>query len=285
MSQFGGYDNGGGGGGVGGGLRIPPRLIFGAIIAVIALVGYFANSQKNPVTGRTQHISLTPQQEVGLGLQSAPEMIHQMGGISTDTKASALVDKVGSRIVASLPPEYPKYPFQYHLLGDRQTVNAFALPGGQVFITEGLLTRLKTEGQLAGVLGHETGHVLARHSAQQMAKGELTQGLMSAAVVATSDGRMNTGQLAQYVGEFLMLKYSRTDELEADKLGLRFMSGAGYDPRAMLGVMEILAQVSPGGGRAPDFMATHPNPENRMGRIKEELEKLYPSGVPDGLKP
>ncbi|MGH7241978.1 MAG: M48 family metalloprotease [Phycisphaerales bacterium] len=267
-------------------IRIPPRLIIGAIIALIAVVGFFANSTKNPITGRTQHISISPQQEVVLGLQSAPQMAQEFGGLSSDREATARVKSVGQKLVAKLPPEATPYPFEYHLLADQKTVNAFALPGGQVFITEALFSRLETEGQLAGVLGHETGHVLARHSAAQMAKGQLTQGLVQAVGVASSDsaqGAQNAAQIAQMVGGFINLKYGREDELEADRLGLRFMRACGYDPRAMIQVMEILKKASGGSGQ-PEFMSTHPDPGNRIEHIQAELKELFPGDDFAGLQ-
>jgi beta-barrel assembly-enhancing protease len=263
-------------------VRIPPRLIIAALVALAAIISYYSSSSVNPVTGKTQRIALTPQQEVALGLQSAPEMARQFGGVSRDARATALVKEIGAEIVASLPAEAPRYPFEYHLLADRQTINAFALPGGQMFITEALLGRLKTRGQLAGVLGHETGHVLARHSAQQMAKADLTQGLVGAATVAAGDAR--SGQVGQMVGRFILMKYGRDDELEADRLGVQFMARAGYDPRAMIGVMEILAEAS-GGGQQPDFMSTHPSSENRVAHLHMLIEQAFPNGVPAGMKP
>lgn len=267
------------------GMRIPPRLLIAGVIAVISVLGYFAKTSTNPVTGKKQHIGLTPQQEVAIGLQSAPEMIRQMGGELPDPRAQQLVDTVGAKLVAVLPKSAEPYPYEFHLLADPKTVNAFALPGGQVFITAALLSRLETEGQLAGVLGHEIGHVVGRHSAERMAKSELTQGLVQAVGVAGSDsysGQRTAAQIASMVGNFINLKYGREDELESDKLGLRFMFDAGYDPRSMIGVMEILEKASGGGGQ-PEFASTHPNPGNRIERIKEHLTEMFPQGMPDGL--
>ncbi|MBS0192375.1 MAG: M48 family metalloprotease [Phycisphaerales bacterium] len=269
------------------GIRIPPRLLIAGFIALITVVGYFANSSKNTLTGRTQHIAITPEQEVALGLQSAPEMARQFGGLSADRQATGRVQKIGSALVRSLPAEATAYPFEYHLLADPKTVNAFALPGGQIFITEALYSRLESDGQLAGVLGHETGHVLARHSAAQMAKSQLTQGLAQAVGVAASDsaqGAQNAAQIAQAVGGFINLKYGRDDEIEADLLGLRFMQAAGYDPRSMVRVMEILQEASGGsGGGKPEFMSTHPDPGHRIERIKAWIQETFPGGVPSGL--
>jgi predicted Zn-dependent protease len=191
-----------------------------------------------------------------------------------------------SRSDAQQAAEY--YRFECHLLADPNTINAFALPGGQVFITEGLLSKLSTEGQLAGVLGHEIGHVVARHSAEQMAKAQLTQGLTGAAVLATYDpnnpSTQRTAAVAAMIGQLVSMKFSRSDELEADRLGVKLEGEAGYDPRAMVEVMKVL-EAEAGGSRQPEFFSTHPNPENRIPRIEEAIRAEFPDGVPSGLTP
>lgn len=136
------------------------------------------------------------------------------------------------------------YRFNFHVLRDPQTINAFALPGGQVFITLGLLSKLKSEDQLAAVLGHEIGHVVYRHSSEQMAKTEFYQGLAGAATAAAGD--MSASQIANYVAQVKLMKFGRDDELESDEFGVRFMIKSGYDPNAMIEVMEIL--IAAGGG-------------------------------------
>src|SRR5690349_16574506 len=219
------------------------RLIIAAIVAIIALVSYFGAQVFNPVTGETQHINISVEQEVALGLQAAPEMEAQYGGESNDRQGQDRVENVGEEIVAESGAGESPYDFSFTLLDDAQTVNAFALPGGPVFITEALYDQLQTEGQLAGVLGHEITHVVARHSAEQIAQQQLTEGLTGAAVLAAYDPNnpdsMRTAQVALLIGQLVNLKFGRDDELEADRLGVRWMSEAGYDPRAMIGVMEI----------------------------------------------
>ena len=256
------------------------RLVIAAVIALIALVSYFGNTTINPVTGEKQRVAMTPEQEVAIGLKAAPQMAAQMGGLSQNTKARELVRRVGSRLVRESFAGRSTYKFSFHVLADRRTVNAFALPGGPIFITEALLGRLRTEGELAGVLGHEIGHVIARHASERLAKQQLTQGLISAVVVGSGD--YTSAQIAQVVGGMINMKYGRDDELESDALGVRIAFEAGYDPRAMAGVMEVLAKAS-GGSKQPEFASTHPAPENRQARIKEEIAKRFPSGVPDGL--
>ena len=221
-----------------------------------------------------------------MGLQAAPQMAEQFGGLDPDERSQALVQQVGNKLVQSGPGATTHYQFKFYLLRDPKTVNAFALPGGPVFITRALFDRLQNEAQLAGVLGHEIGHVLERHSAEHMARSELAQSVAGAAGVAASDDRGH-GQMAymaaQFAAQMTQLKYGRNDELEADNLGVKFMSQAGYDPRAMERVMEILAASSKG-GRQPEFMSTHPDPGNREQQIKIAIEKLYPNGVPPQLK-
>ena len=256
------------------------RLIVAALIALVALISYFGNTSLNPLTGEKQRVAMTPEQEVAIGLRAAPEMAAQMGGLSQNAKARALVERIGARLARESLAAKSPYKFSFHVLADRRTVNAFALPGGPIFITEGLLARLRTEGELAGVLGHEIGHVIARHSSERLAKQQLTQGLVSAVVVGSGD--YTSAQIAQVAGNMINMRYGRDDELESDALGIRIAFEAGYDPRAMAGVMEVLASAS-GGSKQPEFASTHPAPENRQARIKEEIAKRFPSGVPDGL--
>jgi predicted Zn-dependent protease len=258
------------------------RLIIAVVVALVALLGYFGKTSVNPLTGETQRVALSPEQEVALGLKSAPEMAAQMGGVSRKAEATALVKRVGERLVSRSIAAQSPYRFSFHLLADPRTVNAFALPGGPIFITEGLLSLLKTEGELAAVLGHEIGHVIARHSSERLAKQQLTQGLVGALVIGTGD--YTSGQIGQMVGGMINMRYGREDELESDALGIRIAAEAGYDPRAMARVMEVLARAS-GGSRQPEFFSTHPAPENRAQRIQEEIARRFPGGVPQGLAP
>jgi predicted Zn-dependent protease len=262
------------------------RLLIALVMAAFALISYFGSKVYNPVTGEDQYINITQDQEIALGLQAAPEMARQYGGEEPDPNAQAVVDQVGGWVVQQSAAAGADYPFEFTLLADDQTINAFALPGGPVFITDALFSRLQTEGQLAGVLGHEIGHVVARHGAEHIAQQELQQGLTGALVMATYDpndpSTQRTAEVALLIGQLVTLKYGRDDELQADMLGVRFMSEAGYDPRAMIGVMQILADAG-GGQEPPEFFSTHPNPENRIQRIQEAIQALYPNGVPDGL--
>jgi beta-barrel assembly-enhancing protease len=245
------------------------RAIVAALVALFGVLSYCTGTSDNPITGEQQRVRLTAEQEVELGRKLAPQMAAQFGGVSADP-ARELVSRVGSRIVAQSSAARASYRFNFHLLADTRTVNAFALPGGQIFITQALLKLLKSEDEVAGVLGHEVGHVLARHSAEHLAKQQLTQQLIGA--IAIGSGSYDATQLAQLAGSLINMKHGRDDELESDTLGLRLMREAGYDPRAMLSVMQKLEKAS-GGSRQPEFASTHPSPANRIARIREQLEK------------
>ncbi len=257
------------------------RLLIMLAFAAFAVFNFMRSKQVNEVTGEEQYISLTESQEIQLGLQATPELIQQFGGLYQNQELQDYVDEVGFFLVNQSVARNTDWQFEFHLLDDPKTVNAFALPGGQVFITTAMYERLETEGQLAGVLGHEIGHVLARHGAQRMAKAQLTQGLTQAVLIGADP---NSAQFAQMIGQMVNMKYGRDDELESDRLGVQIMSDSGYDPRAMIGVMEILAEAS-GGGAPPEFFSSHPNPDNRIGKIQEAINRVFPDGVPEGLVP
>ena len=251
-------------------------LIIGLVMAGFSVMKYFSSATVNELTGEKQYISITKEQEIALGLQSAPRMAQQHGGLHPDEGAQKLLDDVGHKLVRSSAARLMGYQFDFHLLADPRTVNAFALPGGQIFITEALFSQLHNEDQLAGVIGHEIGHVVARHSAERIAKQELTQGLTGAAVLASGD--YGTAEMAAMIGNVINMKYGRDQELECDDLGVRFMLEAGYDPEQMKGVMQIL-KAAAGENRQPEFFSTHPNPENRLEEIDNSIKKYRSQGV------
>jgi predicted Zn-dependent protease len=261
-------------------------LALGAIFAVFGVFNYFTNVSENPITGESQRVQLSAQQEIIIGRQSAPKMAAQHGNFYPDRALQDYVDFVGNKVVQTSAAQDAPYPFEFHLLRDPQTVNAFALPGGQVFITAALMSRLNSEAQLAGVLGHEVGHVVGRHGAEHLAKQQLGSALVNAVGIAASDDPKNARQaaiLAQAVNQMVNLKYGREDELESDLLGFQFMTEAGYNPKGIVELMEILNSAGGGGGQ-PEFFSTHPNPVNRIEKLISIIETEYPNGVPSNLE-
>lgn len=252
--------------------RFKIMLIIGLAMAAFQAFKYFTNTQTNEITGEEQRVQWTVEQEVALGLQSAPQMARQHGGLHPDQRAQDFVDQVGFRLVNGVNKvSNSNYKFDFHLLADARTVNAFALPGGQVFITQALFERLSTEDQLAGVLGHEVGHVVHRHGAERMAKSGFIQGLVQSVMIG-SGGDPSMANIANMIGQYTSMKYGRDQELESDDYGVYIMMESGYNALELIKVMDILEEAS-GGSDRPEFQSTHPSPENRREMIQAAYEK------------
>ena len=242
------------------------RIFIGLAIVAFAFIQRCNNKEENPYTGRVQNINMSSEQEIAIGVQSAPEMAAQHGGLYPDERLQSLIDFVGKKLVDNSIARETPYEYDFHLLADEQTINAFALPGGQIFITYALFSQLN-EAQLAGVLGHEIGHVIGRHSAERIADSNFWQTVTMGATVGA-----DAGGIVGSIGQNTLLKNGRGDELESDDLGVCFMINAGYDPMEMIEVMKIL-KAAAGPNRVPEFQSTHPDPENRIEKIKEAIAK------------
>lgn len=266
--------------------RLFIRLGIGLLFTIFALLNYWGNVSENPVTGEKQRIQISTRQETVLGFESSEQILRQHGGLYPNTVLQNYVDEVGSKLVKKSSASKSPYPFKFYLLRDNITINAFALPGGPIFITTALLGRLNSEAQLAGVLGHEIGHVVARHSAEHLAKQQLGIALVNAVGVTTGERPKNGRQaaiLAQAVNQILALKYGRDDELESDLLGFRFMVESGYSPIGLVELMNILASAK-SGSEPPEFFSTHPNPKNRVEKLKQLIAQNYPKRIPPNLE-
>lgn len=265
------------------------RIVIALVIAAIALAGYFLTTRReyNPVTQENQRIALTVEEEIALGLQAAPEMAAQFGGLHPDEQLQATIDEIGGQLVQQSEAGQTDYQFDFHVLADSETVNAFALPGGQIFITKGLLDLMETEGEVAGVLAHEIVHVVGRHSSEQLARAGLIEGLAGAAGAVLYDPQnpesAGAAQMAMMAGQLAAMKYGRDDELQSDEVGVRLMADSGYDPRAMIRMMEKLGGADQG-ARPPEFMSTHPDPGNRIEQIEAAIAQEFPNGIPEGLQ-
>ncbi|MBQ4822274.1 M48 family metalloprotease [Aquimarina sp. MMG016] len=248
-----------------GGMKI--RILIGLAIVAFAFIKKCNNKTENPYTHRVQNIDMTSDEEIKIGLASAPQMAEQHGGLYNDQKLQSYIDMVGNKLVNSSMAKKTPYKYEFHLLADPNTINAFALPGGQIFITYALLSKLENEDQVAGVLGHEIGHVLGRHSAERIAEHEFWKTISTGASVGADMGGLVNG-----IGQNILLGNGRDDELESDKLGVLFMLNAGYNPEEMIGVMKIL-KAAAGPNKTPEFQSTHPDPENRIEKIKEAIRE------------
>jgi predicted Zn-dependent protease len=248
------------------GSRWKIRIFIGLAIVAFALIQRCNNKETNPYTGREQNINMSADQEIAIGLQSAPEMSQQYGGLYPDQRFQTLVDAVGMQLVNNSIARETPYKYEFHLLADDRTINAFALPGGQIFITYALFKELN-EAQLAGVLGHEIGHVIGRHSAERIAETNFWKTVAMGASVGADAGSVVAG-----IGQNTLLTNGRGDELESDDLGVLFMMQSGYDPEEMIQVMKILKKAA-GPNRVPEFQSTHPDPENRIEKIRQAIKK------------
>ena len=226
---------------------------------------------RNPATGNLQLNLISESQEIDMGKQAAQE-VQQSIGLYKDPKLEAYVSNLGQSLAQQTNRK--NLPWQFHVVDDA-SVNAFALPGGPVFVTRGILGALMTEAQLAGVMGHECGHIAARHSANQISKAQIAQvGLGIGSILSPQIASLS--QVAGAGLQVLFLKFSRDDEKQADKLGFAYMANDGYDGRQMVDVFKTLERVSKlaGGGKLPEWLQTHPDPENREKEAEERLRDL-----------
>ena len=249
---------------------------FKQIISVAILALLFIGCSKAPITGRTQFITVSPQQELALGFQSAKQVLEKEK-VSQDPQKNAMVKRIGQRI-ANVTGQ-TNYVWEFFVIENDEEANAFCLPGGKVFVYTGLFKYASNDDELAAVMGHEIGHALARHGAERMSAGQLQQmgGQVLGAVMQGRGDPQNTAMVMQAFGIGsqlgIMLPHSRTQEYEADTIGLVLSAKAGYNPNSALSFWEKFAKS---GKSAPEYLSTHPAPANRIAKIKALLPQLMP---------
>ena len=252
------------------------RLALALLAPSILLVSGPAGCARNPVTGKSELSLVSESQEIEMGKQAAQEVAQTIGYYKNDAVQS-YVAGLGKEMAAKT--ERPNLPWEFHVVDDA-SVNAFALPGGFIYVTRGLMTSINDEAELATVVGHEIGHVTNRHSVQQISKAQVAQlGLGIGSILSSDIAKF--GQLASAGLSVLFLKYSRDAENQADQAGFRYALMDNYDVREMANVMTTLDRISQtsGGGKLPEWLATHPDPGNRVKHIQQMLDtvKVDPS--------
>lgn len=254
-------------------------------VALAALTS-LPSCTKNEATGkRIFTLGMSRDQEIALGSQSAPQFTQEYGGKVENAALQQYVTGIGLKMAKETEAQNPSLPWEFTLL-NTDVVNAFALPGGKVFFTRALAERLTTEAQMAGVIGHEIGHVTAQHAAQRIAsQTALEAGITATAAVVDNSGNQRIQQFgalgvpALGVGsQLVQLKFGRNEELEADRLGMRYMSNVGYNPRGQLEVMQVLKQLAAGNSQL-EILATHPDPDARIAQVQQLLNTQYASMV------
>ncbi|MGH7528944.1 MAG: M48 family metalloprotease [Gemmatimonadales bacterium] len=231
-----------------------------------------AGCARNPATGERELMLVSTAQEIEMGREYDKQVVATIG-LYPDPGLQRYVQELGGRLAAT--SERQELPWTFRVVDD-PTVNAFALPGGFIYVTRGIMGHLNSEAQLAGVLGHEIGHVTARHSASQISRQQLAGLGLAIGSIASSTIERYAGIASQALG-VLFLKFSRDDENQADRLGLRYVQRTHYDPRQMPEVFRLLDRLSAlqaGGGRLPEWLSTHPSPANRLERINQQIAAL-----------
>jgi predicted Zn-dependent protease len=239
------------------------------LAALVLIAGTLAGCARNPATGHNELMLVSESQEIAMGQQYDSQVVATIG-LYPDPALQSYIQTLGKRLAAT--SERPNLPWTFRVVDD-PAVNAFAVPGGFVYVTRGILAHMNNEAQLATVVGHEIGHVTARHTAAEMSKEQVaTLGLVV--------GSIANKQVAQYAGvaqqalSVLFLKFSRDNENQADELGVRYSSRANFDSREMVNVMKVLDRLSATeGGRLPEWLSTHPNPGNRVEHISSLISK------------
>jgi predicted Zn-dependent protease len=256
-------------------VRALPALLRAAICAAPALLA--AGCATNPVTGKSELALISEQQEIAIGKQAAQETVQSMAVVN-DPALQQYVEGIGKKLAAQ--SERPNLPWSFTVVDD-PTPNAFALPGGPIFVTRGLLTLMNSEAQLASVVGHEIGHVTARHSVNQMSKQQLAQLGLGLGAILVPGGDQLAGVASQGLG-LLFLKYGRDDERQADELGFRYALHDGYDVREMAKVFDALQRESAlqGAQKIPDWAASHPAEPERISNVQKRVQALGPDYRP-----
>lgn len=247
-------------------------------IAVTLLITTLLSAQSaSPEFPNPGKVGMSRDQQRQLGLQAAAQVYKQMPVLPDNSPETQYIRQLGQKLVATIPPQY-SWPFEFHVIAQKE-INAFALPGGPMFINVGTITAAADEAQLAGVMAHEMSHVIMQHSAKQASKAETTgllAGLAGAVLGATTGGVIGQlGQMGIQMGaQGMMLKYSRTDESQADAVGAIILYKAGYNPQAMADFFQTLE--SQNNGAPPQWLSDHPDPGNRSQAIEQEIRNWPP---------
>jgi predicted Zn-dependent protease len=247
--------------------RVIEMVVLGCCL--IGLLFWIPSCAVNPVSGKQELMLLSEKEEINLGRETDAQVINEYG-IYEDPKMTAYLNNICQRLARVSHRPHLSYNFK---ILNASVVNAFAVPGGYVYFTRGILATVNSEAELASLIGHEIGHITARHSAKQYSKAQLAQlGLGVGSIFIDSQ---ILSELAQFGVGMFFLRFSRDNEREADDLGVEYASKVGYDATQMANFFEMLEKMNPGSDRSglPSWFSTHPSPENRVQRVREKAKE------------
>ncbi len=246
------------------------------LLLVVISASLLPACSMNPATGKRQLNFFSEEQEIAMGREGSDSFIQNFG-LYPDEELQQLVAEIGADLAAA--SERPHLPWRFVVM-DETIVNAYAMPGGFIHITREMLAHMNSEAELAAVLGHEIGHVTARHSVNQMSKQSIAQGLLAVGMIAAGpEYAQDIGQLGGAAAQMLFLKYGRDDESQADSLGLRYTVSEGWDPEHIPDVFATLGRLEAfhGGGQAiPNWARSHPTGQERVRRLEAEIAQIEP---------
>lgn len=258
------------------------RRLFSYLLATTTFMSLLGCAT-NPATGRRELILIPPNQEIALGIEAAPQFEQEFAGKVPNDALQQYVQSVGQKVAAHAER---KMPYDFAVLAS-DVPNAFALPGGKIYITAGLLRLMSNERQLAGVLGHEIGHVTAGHSVQGMQR-QMGAAVLVEVAKSAGGGKYGTiaGGAAQVTSSLVNLRYSRSQEYESDQLGIRYASRAGYNPWGVVELLNILGSLSESEpGRIKQMLQTHPVTSKRIKRAEETVQQQHTAFSPQQADP
>lgn len=241
------------------------------LLLMVMLLTFSSGCSKNAATGRNQLIFDSAEKVSAMGEAAKPKLIEQYGGEAKSSELRAYVSRIGRRVAKQVEREYAHIKWEFTTL-DSDIINAFALPGGKVFVSRGLIQKFSNEAQLAGVLGHEIGHVTARHVDERLSQVAVAE--FGLGILGQSSNSDYANLAVKMIAQGTLLKFNRNQEQEADTQGVKYMVRAGYDPHGMLEVLQILEKASKGSSKL-EILSTHPDPKRRIKTVKALIKGKY----------
>ena len=264
------------------------RVAMALLMGGLAFVAYTVSDNVPVAQQQAPTLELGPQHDAELGRRSVRQMETQYGGLSSDPNLQNAVQQIGTRLVQQSSAGEAPFQFTFRVLADERTTNAFAIPGGHIYVTSALVRKLSSNAEIAAILAHEMAHVVQRHGIGRLANATLADGQTGAVVIASfldeaQPANVTGPQVAQLVGETVNLRYVQDEELRSDLQAVQFLAQAGFDPNGLIRALRLLQTTATGQPTA--FAKTHPNPIRRLTHIQDEIKRVFPQGVPQDYIP